>query len=116
MTEQERIKYLAKAATAEDFRALNEFQRRNKERYAAQLVYNFLRAYEQCNRHSYTGEINILDLRSAILNISHYANYEDFGTMGAPLAFLREQGREKEQATFSAYSAFISKESYKRRM
>ena len=110
----ESIRALAAAATNEDYKALNELQRRKKRQYAAQLVYHFLRAYERNNRQEYAGEINTADIRSALCVIARYGAFEDFATIGAPLAYFREQGRDKAQATFGDYCSFIEHASYDR--
>ena len=110
----ESIYALAAAAIDEDYKALNELQRRKKRQYAAQLVYHFLRAYERKNRQEYAGEINAADMRAALLVIARYGAFEDFATIGAPLAYFREQGRDKAQATFKDYCSFIDRASYDR--
>ena len=106
MTEAERISTIAAAATV-DYAPLGAFQRAKFARYAASVIYHFLRAYERCTRHTYAGDIRIDHLHDIMASISRSGSYERFETIGAALAYMRQQGRDAEQATFSGYARFV---------
>lgn len=115
MTEKERLQTIAHAAT-EDYAALDSFQRRKRERYAAGLACNFLRGYERFNRRKYAGEIRILDLRALMTRITWDGTQETFEGAGAVDAYMRGKDRsERHAATFADYVAWASTESQQRK-
>lgn len=115
MTEAERIRTIAHAA-ADSYAALDSFQRAKRDRYAANIIYYFLRAYERFTRTTYAGEIRIADLKNLLEHISEDGTYSVFDDEGAPNAFMRRSDRsERQQTTFAEYCAWAIAQSYYRR-
>lgn len=115
MTEAERLQTIARAATA-SYSALDGFQRAKRERYAAQIIYHFLRSYERFTRAEYAGEIRVDDLQNLLAHISEDGTYSVFEDAGAANAYMRRLDRsERQQATFAEYCAWAIEQSYYRR-
>ena len=115
MTERERIQTIAHAATA-SYSALDSFRRAKHERYAAQIMQNFLRSYERFTRAEYAGDLRVDDLQNLLGHISEDVTYSVFDDDGAPNAYMRRLDRsERQQATFAEYCAWAIEQSYYRR-
>lgn len=115
MTEAERLQTIAHAA-ADSYAALDSFQRAKRDRYAANIIYYFLRAYERFTRTTYAGDLRIDDLQNLLGHISEDGTYSVFEDAGAANAFMRRKDRsERQHATFTDYCTWAIQQSYNRR-
>lgn len=115
MTEAEHLQAIAHAAT-NSYAALDRFQRAKRERYAAQIIYNFLRAFERFTHAEYAGDLRVDDLKNLLEHISEDGTAESFDDHGAPHAFFRGKDRsERRAATFADYAAWAIQQSHYRK-